>query len=121
MTAGREHLTGSHRQRVRVTRVIFVDGLPGSGKSTTAEWIAVDLAARGLPCRLLREREADHPLNVGGDLHPSGSTTGTRMFSTYTVSSFVEESLARWREGAFTFIEEEILIPEDATASVPRV
>ena len=31
------------------------------------------------------------------------------------------ESLARWREGAFTFIEEEILIPEDATASVPRV
>jgi len=77
--------------------VIFVDGLPGSGKSTTAEWIAVDLAARGLPCRLLREREADHPLNVGGDLHPSGSTTGTRMFSTYTVGSFVEESLARWR------------------------
>lgn len=31
------------------------------------------------------------------------------------------ESLARWREGAFTFIEEEILIPEDATASVPKV
>lgn len=31
------------------------------------------------------------------------------------------ESLARWREGAFTFVEEEILIPEDATASVPRV
>ena len=31
------------------------------------------------------------------------------------------ENLARWREGAFTFIEEEILIPEDATAAVPRV
>ena len=31
------------------------------------------------------------------------------------------ESLSRWREGAFTFIEEEILIPEDAAASVPRV
>lgn len=31
------------------------------------------------------------------------------------------ENLARWRDGAFTFIEEEVLIPEDATASVPRV
>jgi CheY-like chemotaxis protein len=31
------------------------------------------------------------------------------------------ENLARWREGAFTFIEEEVLIAEDAMASVPRV
>ncbi|MBI3855291.1 MAG: response regulator [Planctomycetes bacterium] len=31
------------------------------------------------------------------------------------------ESLGKWREGAFTFIEEEIVIPEDALASVPRV
>jgi CheY-like chemotaxis protein len=31
------------------------------------------------------------------------------------------ETLGRWREGAFTFIEEEILIPEDAAAALPRV
>jgi len=31
------------------------------------------------------------------------------------------ETLGRWREGAFTFVEEEILIPEDAVAAVPRV
>jgi CheY-like chemotaxis protein len=31
------------------------------------------------------------------------------------------ENLARWREGAFTFIEEEVQIAEDAMASVPRV
>ena len=78
------------------TRVIFVDGLPGSGKSTTAEYVAGALEQRGIPCRLLRERETDHPLNVGGDLHPSGSTTGARMFAAYTVRSFIEESLARW-------------------------
>jgi hypothetical protein len=76
--------------------VIFVDGLPGSGKSTTAELIAEELARRGIPGRLLREREVDHPLNVGDDFHPSGSTTGARMFATYSVGSFVEESLARW-------------------------
>ncbi len=76
--------------------MIFVDGLPGSGKSTTAEYVAGELEQRGIPCRLLRERETDHPLNVGGDLHPSGRTTGARMFATYTVGSFVEESLGRW-------------------------
>lgn len=31
------------------------------------------------------------------------------------------ESLSKWREGAFTFIEEEILIPEDPAAAVPKV
>ena len=78
------------------TGLIFVDGLPGSGKSTTAEYVAGKLDQRGIPCRLLREREPEHPLNVGKDLHPSGNTTGARMFATYTVSSFVNESLARW-------------------------
>jgi len=78
------------------SKIIFVDGLPGSGKSTTAESIAGALEQRGIPCRLLREREKDHPLNVGGDLHPSGSTTGVGMFRAYTVGSFVEESLMRW-------------------------
>jgi hypothetical protein len=81
---------------MRGTRMIFVDGLPGSGKSATGNYIAGELAQRGVPCRLLRERETDHPLNVGGDLHPSGSTTGARLFAAYTIGSFIEESLARW-------------------------
>ena len=81
---------------MRNTRLIFVDGLPGSGKSMTAEFVASELGRRDIPCRLLRERETDHPLNVGGDLHPSGNTTGAHLFAAYDVRSFVEESLARW-------------------------
>jgi hypothetical protein len=77
------------------SRIIFVGGLPGSAKSTTADYVASQLEQRGIPCHLLCEREIDHPLNVGGDLHPSGSTTGARMFAEYSVRSFVEESLAR--------------------------
>jgi hypothetical protein len=78
------------------TRIIFVDGLPGSGKSATAGYVGRELERRGISCRLLRERELDHPLNVGSELHPSGSTTGAQMFATYTVNSFVDESVARW-------------------------
>lgn len=78
------------------THLIFVDGLPGSGKSTTAEYVASELNRHGISCRLLRERETDHPLNVGGDLHPSGSTTGAQLFEAYSVGSFIDESLARW-------------------------
>ena len=44
------------------TRMIFVDGLPGSGKSATAEYVASELERRGIPCRLLRERQTGHPL-----------------------------------------------------------
>src|SRR5262245_45670399 len=78
------------------TQLIFVDGLPGSGKSTTAELLAGELERWGIPCRLLRERETDHPLNIGGELHPSGSTTGAGLFAAYTVGSAIQESLARW-------------------------
>ena len=77
--------------------MIFVDGLPGSGKSMTAEYVAGELEQHKIPNRLLRERETHHPLNVGGDLHPSGRTTGAQMFATYTVGSFVEDSLTRWK------------------------
>jgi len=63
----------------------------------TAEYVASELEQHKIPCRLLRERETHHPLNVGGDLHPSGRTTGARMFATYTIGSFVEESLTRWK------------------------
>jgi len=63
----------------------------------TAEYVGSELEQHKFPYRLLRERETRHPLNVGGDLHPSGRTTGARMFATYTVGSFVEESLTRWK------------------------
>ena len=48
------------------TRIVFVDGLPGAGKSTTAEYVAGELEQRGIPCRLFPERETDHPQASSG-------------------------------------------------------
>ena len=81
---------------MRDTKLIFVEGLPGSGKTTTASWLASRLQSERLLVNLLLEHQPEHPLNVGGTLHPSGSTTGEAFFQRYTSASFVHESLQRW-------------------------
>jgi hypothetical protein len=82
---------------MRETKLIFVEGLPGSGKTTTASWLASRLKSERLMVNLFLEHQPEHPLNVGGHLHPSGSTTGEAFFLRYTSASFVQESLQRWQ------------------------
>lgn len=43
-------------------RVIFVDGLPGSGKSTTAQRLSLHLRRQGHAARWIFEHELDHPI-----------------------------------------------------------
>ncbi|MCU0501809.1 MAG: hypothetical protein MUC51_08595 [Anaerolineae bacterium] len=79
------------------TRLIFVEGLPGLGKTTTASWLATRLRAEHLPVRLYLESQPGHPINVGGDLHPAGDVTGETYFQQYRPASFIQESLERWQ------------------------
>jgi nucleoside-triphosphatase THEP1 len=82
---------------VRDTKLILIDGLPGSGKSTTARFLGDTLARRGVAVRCFLETAPDHPLNVGGSLHPAGGTTGAELFAHYTPGSYIDESVGRWR------------------------
>jgi hypothetical protein len=82
---------------MRDTRLIFVEGLPGAGKSTTGEYLAASVQTAGIGARYLPEVQARHPLNVGGPLHPAGQTTGDELFRRYTVETYLAESLDRWR------------------------
>jgi thymidylate kinase len=43
-------------------RLIFIDGLPGSGKTTTAQRLCLHLRALGLPARWYFEHEGGHPI-----------------------------------------------------------
>jgi hypothetical protein len=45
-----------------VPRLVFFDGLPGSGKSTTAQRIWLHLRRRGRPARWYFEHDAEHPI-----------------------------------------------------------
>jgi len=87
------------------TRLIFVEGLPGSGKSTTAGHVVTLLRQAGLAARLIPETQAGHPLNVGGELHPAGLTTGQELFRRYTVEGYVAESLQRWQAFVASVVE----------------
>jgi hypothetical protein len=44
-------------------RLVFIEGLPKSGKTTTADWIATQLAAFGPT--VWHEADADHPIAIG--------------------------------------------------------
>jgi hypothetical protein len=79
------------------TQLIFVEGLPGLGKSTTSYWLANLLQSEGLQVQFYEEHQPGHPLNVGGDLHPAGDLVGDVYFQQYTPESFIQESLSRWQ------------------------
>jgi hypothetical protein len=83
---------------MRESKLIFVEGLPGLGKSTTASAIAMRLKEAHFSVSLWLETESDHPLNVGGDLLPAGFTPGEAFFNHYEPNSFAQESLNRWEE-----------------------
>ncbi len=51
------------------TRLVLLEGPPGSGKSTTARLLAGEIAQTGVDCRCYYEWSADHPISIGDDLH----------------------------------------------------
>jgi hypothetical protein len=70
----------------RAPRLIFVEGMPGAGKSTTAQFIARRLVRRGHAARWIHEEEEPHPLVPDP---PEGGYTSW--------GEFIERRIARWR------------------------
>jgi deoxyadenosine/deoxycytidine kinase len=71
------------------TRLVIVEGLPGLGKSTTAQHLAIELEKRAIPCRWYYEAEPDNP--VSGFYEP-------QFYS--SPREFVAAQESRWREFA---------------------
>ena len=51
------------------TKLILIEGPPGSGKSTTAQKLADEMSASGIDCQCFLEWSPDHPIPIGDDLH----------------------------------------------------
>jgi len=81
---------------MRDSRFIFVEGIMGAGKSTTACFITEQLKHHGTAARFMAEGptldEPEHPLRVATDLpHPNATWLDV------TVEEFMERSLQKWR------------------------
>lgn len=83
---------------MRDTRVIFVEGIPGSGKSTAAQFLTYQMQRQGIPAVWWYEEIRGHPLFVFDDL-PSLDETVDKLFSGRH-GEVVDAALARWREFA---------------------
>ncbi len=81
---------------MRDTRFIFVEGIMGSGKSTTAWFLTEQLQRHGINARFLLEGptldEPKHPLRVATELpHPNG------VWLNVTIEEYIALSLRKWR------------------------
>lgn len=76
---------------MRHTKVIFVEGIIGSGKSTTAKFITDCLTQQQIPARFLPEGGRGHPLRVADSLpHPF------QVWRDVTVNQFLRSSVDKW-------------------------
>ena len=76
------------------TKLIVIDGLSGSGKTTTAEWLTHQLKRRGIKNRYLPEYNTAHPL--WWYEYWDGRDYLTPDFDNIPIERFIENSLARW-------------------------
>lgn len=80
---------------MRPTRFVFVEGMIGAGKTTTAVFLTAQLQHRQLPARFLPEGQtiglAEHPLRMAAALvHPRAP------WRDLTIDEYVDQSLAKW-------------------------
>jgi thymidylate kinase len=61
------------------TKLILIEGLPGSGKSTTAERLAAELREHGKSCRWFHEWAEDHPVFIGYEKDISEIISSSRL------------------------------------------
>lgn len=88
-------------------KIILVEGIPGSGKSTFARFLSNQFERNGFTCRLFLETTYDHPI-----IESTGYTDH---------SLFLEAYYERWAKFLDNFPDEEIVLMESAFFQSPIV
>jgi hypothetical protein len=92
-----------------VRRLVFVEGFPGAGKSTTAQFLARLLARQGEAVRWVYEEETPHPFV------PPPPAGGHRSWA-----SFADARVAQWRAFAAAAADMDVtVVPEGALLQLP--
>ena len=80
------------------TKLILLEGLPGSGKSTTGQWLTERLQRNGVKVRWLQEAELSHPLWWYD--YWDGRHYLPPDFDNIPLEKFIDTSLKKWEEFA---------------------
>jgi len=86
------------RPKLFDSHLIVLDGLPGSGKTTTGQWLTSQLREHGRIARWLPETEISHPL--WWYEHWNGKEYQPPDFEKATVEEFIQTSLKKWKDFA---------------------
>jgi hypothetical protein len=78
------------------SHLIVLDGLPGSGKTTTGQWLTSLLQGHGLNVRWLPEAEVSHPL--WWYQHWNGAEYQPPDFESTPIETFIQTSLRKWKD-----------------------
>jgi hypothetical protein len=76
------------------TRLILLEGLFGSGKTTTAEWLAELLTREGISCLVFDTSHPEHPTDAGIRI--------TTLAHDYATHRHTDKTLPEWRAFART-------------------
>lgn len=87
----RSGVAAAHPEHVIDTRLVFIEGVMGSGKSTTGRRIADVLGASGALVVFVPEATEPHPVRVMGALPDP-----RRPWSHLTVGEYREASVRKW-------------------------
>lgn len=93
-----------------MNHLIFVDGLPGSGKSESSQKLAAALGDRGHKTKLFLETEPSNPLHVAA-LDPMGAAFADAHLK-FNVENFAEQAIQRYKDLPFSLLPDTTTIFE---------
>lgn len=76
-------------------KLILVEGIPGSGKSTAAQHIALAMGKLGIACRWWYEEQRGHPVYVYSDYEGMQAVIGELGRGDF--GGLIDRALAQWR------------------------
>ena len=87
------------------TKLILIEGPPGSGKTTTAQYLAADISNSGKACQCFLEWSTDNPIAIGDDSHLGQAAASSIAREADVLQQWQQFAQARQSEDLVTVME----------------